>query len=39
LAVQKVHEKNGAKFYSEANITELTVRQIFSVDIFIVWNI
>ncbi|CAF0718374.1 unnamed protein product [Adineta steineri] len=23
-AVQKVHEKNGAKFYAEANITELT---------------
>jgi NADPH-dependent 2,4-dienoyl-CoA reductase/sulfur reductase-like enzyme len=24
LALQKVHEKNGAKFYSEANVTELT---------------
>ena len=25
LALQKVHEKNGAKFYSEAQATELTV--------------
>ena len=26
LALQSVHEKNGAKFYSEVNVTELTVR-------------
>ena len=26
LALQKVHEKNGAKFYPETQITELTVR-------------
>jgi hypothetical protein len=25
LALQKVHEKNGAKFYSAASATELTV--------------
>ncbi len=24
-ALQKIHEKNGAKFYSEVNVTELTV--------------
>jgi hypothetical protein len=24
-ALQKVHENNGAKFYAEANVTELTV--------------
>ncbi len=26
LALQRVHEKNGVKFYSEVNVTELTVR-------------